>query len=519
MEIKESITLRDILRIFFSHKVFFIVFPVVLAVSAYIGNELQTGKYEASVKMFLKAEKTTESNFYKGIGAADLIADHSGLLKSNIVLNRVIKALKLDERPADFEKRYASPLKKALIDYRFKERGVQPDAETGFNSALSTLNGNIRMIPQGTSRLFIIKVMDYDRGQVAKIANSVSRSYIIFDLEQQIEELKLKYGEKHSVVLQLKDYIEDFKKTLHGELIPDMEAIGPASIKIVAQAEGSFKKKGVSKNLLMIFAFFSGIFLAIALSTVIELSDQTFKLPKTIVEELNVPLLCSLPKRKPRENILLNGSNFGTTDYLKSFQPLAEQLPLTMRGEDLKTLLITDAEGSRETTIISANISIYLAQITGRKVLIIDADLRNSSLSKILNLKNDMGLADILERKANLIDSIQDMGSNLYVVPSGKTELNSTVLLDSSEMSRVINKAKESFDLIFINCPDLKKYTDPVIISHITDGTVLVLNAGKIKKQVLNIAMAPLRQNKVNIVGVILNEYKHVIPEMIYKLT
>ncbi len=524
MENTKSFTIRDIVRIFFNHKVFFIVLPLVLVISAYIGGQLRTPVYTASVRMFIKGEKRTTADFYSGIQMANPVSNHSALLKSNRVLNRVVEALKLYKRPVDYERKYTTPLNKAFIDYRNRSRknnnqDNEADDRVKKAAALGNLFSRVGVTPIPESALFYIHVSDYDPYHAVRMANSVSRSYVIFDLEQQIEELKLKYGDKHSIIMQLKIYIEEFKQTLNGELIPDLEAIGPATVKIVAQAENASINVGVSSTILMLFAIVTGFFMAGTIASVIEYTDNTFKTPQKVIDHLRIPVLATIPKKKSSKIQLINESKPEISSYVESFQNLSRHLPLLMRDKKVKSLLITGVEDSQGTAVVNANLGICLARNSGRKILLVDADLRTSSLSKSLNAMNDIGLANILEGNASMINVVQSLGTSLDLLPSGTTEVNPVMLLESSEMSEVIKQAKEVYELILVNCPDVKNHTDPAILSSVVDGTVLVINAGSVKRQVYEIAIMHLKQEKDNMIGAILNNYQHVIPEIIYKLT
>jgi capsular exopolysaccharide synthesis family protein len=267
----------------------------------------------------------------------------------------------------------------------------------------------------------------------------------------------------------------------------------------------------------MIFSFVTGILLACIVAAMLELTDNTFKTPQQTVDHLKLPALGSIPKRKLKSHQIFNGVN-GNDEYFKSILQLSQQLSLLMREKKMKTLLITGVGESQETTLISANISICLAHNTGRRVLLFDADLRHSSLPACLNMINGRGLADILEGKATLEDVIQRHEDYLDILPAGSTKLNSDSLLDSHAMSSVISKIKDLFDIIIINCPNLKNSTDPAVLSSFADGTVVVINAGKVKREIYEIALEPLRQKQVTIVGTILNNYRYVIPEFIYRL-
>lgn len=520
----KALTIRDYLRVIFKHKILFVILPFAILIPVYISLELPTPRYRASVQLLIKAAKPTEADYYKGIMGHDIIMDHILLVKSNIVLNRVVEALKLYQRPDDYVKRFSSPLRAALIDYSNRKKNKKTGElfprkkQALFAQAVANLSGSISAAPEQSSNIFSISVTDYDRVAAARIANSVSRSYVIFDLEQQIVELKLKYGEKHSTVTQLNNYIKDIEKTLDGEVLPDLEAIGPASIKIIKQATNAGQGRRVNKALLYAVAVFAGIFFSIVFAFTLEYIDQTFKTSQEMEKFFNTPSLGSIPKRRQGESLLISDSA-PVTNYVSSLDRLSHHIHLLMNDSNMKSILIADAEASKGTAAIIANIGIYLSSKAGCKVIIIDTNLRAAVLSEIFNIPNTVGLADVFKRKTSFEDAVQNISANLTVLTSGQTELNPITILDSSQMSDIINKAHEYYEIVLINCADIKNYTDAVILSSIVNGFVFVANEGKIKRQIVEYAMVPFKKKNINVNGVIINNYRYLIPEIIYKLT
>jgi capsular exopolysaccharide synthesis family protein len=185
----------------------------------------------------------------------------------------------------------------------------------------------------------------------------------------------------------------------------------------------------------------------------------------------------------------------------------------------LKTILLTDVEGSEVNAITIANLGTYLSHNTGNKVLIIDANFRKPSLHQIFNIPNSRGFTNVLDEKIKLDDTIIDLGSHLYFLPTGKTMSNGLALLNSPIMSDVIKKVKEQYDIIFVRCADIKNFTDAVILSSITDGLIVSINEEKDRRQIVKKAIAPFQKQNAKIIGAILNDCKYVIPKMIYKIT
>lgn len=521
------ITLRDYVRVLFKNKIVIMLTFVMIMSAVYIGLQFQTWAYEASVKMVVSGAKESQAVYYKGlIFPETLTKNHAQLVKSNIVLERVVKALELYKRPINYERQFYSPLKAALTDYQNKEFLVQFEKATPeqkqeflFRNAVSSLSGHISVGQIKDSDLFEIKVRDNSQQSALTIANSVSRSYIIFDLEQQIAEMQLKFGEKYQTIVQLKNYVETLKKTLDGRLLPDIEAFGPASIKVIEQARKSgYVESGINVTFGLILAFFTSAIVSVIFAFTIEYSSQTFDIPRDIEIFLGIPYLGSIQRlRKKSKNKLLT-SGTGSIQLIQSYQTITDQVLLLIKDRKLTSLLIIDAEGSKETANIIANLGSCLAEKIGRRVLIVDANLRNPSQSKIFNISNNPGLVNILEGEVNFEDSIQSVGHNLYILPTKESAINPMTLLNSSAMSDVLAKAKEQFEIVLVDCVDLRNFSDAVVISSLTDGTVFIINEGKVRREVVKNAIAPLNRNKVNIIGAILNNRSYVIPKIIYKL-
>ncbi len=526
----EKSTLRDYLRVLFRHKIVIIITLITIMTTVFVGLELKTPVYEAQITMLITATTRVTSTYFRELRTFrdfGVLLTQSELVTSRPVLEYTVKTLRLDQRPLDYEKQFSSKLKADLIDYRLKKRKAKIEAMTPekkevflFRIATKSLGKNIEVKPIRDSNLFTIRVKDFDPEEAARIANVVSRSYIIFTLEMQLTEFQLKFGEKHSSTVQLMDHIEIMKKRLNGELITnELEAIGPGSVKVVEQAVIPLEPLKTNKIFIIFIAFFVSGVLGGILAFGFDYLDQTFKSYQDVEKFLNLPFLGSIPKRRSKDTLLIDIKRTLNTPYMRSYQNLSDQIYLLMRDKNLNSVLITDAEASEDLTVVIANIGIYLSQKAGFRVLIIDADLRTPSISKIFKISSAPGLTDVLEGKISFEDTIQNLGFSLYVLPAGETVFNPVSLLGSSIMSEVIKKAKEQYEIIFINCADLKNFSDAVILAPIMDGIILVVNEGRVERQVVKTAVAPLELKNANLIGVILNNHKLAIPRIVYKLT
>ena len=522
-------TLRDYLKILFRHKVVIITTYITIMAAVFISIEFKTPYYEAVTTMLVRASTKVESPYYRPmvVYPAEVAKTQSAIILSNPVIERTVRSLGLDKRPIDYAQQFNSPIKSALMASRYEQfksklEAMEPEEreEILFRNAVQNLKGNIETKTVLQTNLLTITARDFDPEEAARIANAVSRAYVIFDLEMQLAEFQARFGEKHSSSVQLRDYIETMKAQLNGELLVDeVKAIGPGTVKIVEQAippgSPSVTNKPVALGLAFLLSGVVGGLLAFGFDRL----EQTFRSPHDVERFLDVPFLGSIPKRKPKDKLLITEAGPSSTKYALSFQDISAQIDLLMKDKNLKSVLLTDAEGSGETAAVIANIGICSSRYAGHRTLIIDADLRSPSISGIFDISDKPGLVDVLEGKVSFKDAVRHIGHNLYVLPSNNTAFNPVTLVGSSMMTDVIRRAEEEYEITFIACADLSHYTDAVILSSIVDGTVLVVNEGRVKRQVVMAAIAPLAQKKAVLLGAVLNNRIYEIPDVIYKMT
>lgn len=520
-------TLRDYLRVLFRHKTVIAVTILTVCATVFTGLKLKTEVYESSVKMLITAEKQVESTYLKEMYSGRNVQQtltQSEIVKSNPVLNRVVRSLALDKRPLDDEKKSSSPLKARLIDYNTRAFSKKLESVPAgqrdaffFRRAVESLKNSINVEPIRDTNMFTISVRDYNPVAAALIANVVSRSYVMFDLEQQLAELKLKYGTKHPTVNLIEDSIAALNKTLDGRPLDDIEAMGPASVKIMEQANAAMEPTGTSQTLTFMLAVVMSVFLAVMLAFVFEYTDQTFKTPRDIARFLKVPFLGSVARTRFSGNKLIKDAR-EKSGYFQSYRGLSDQICLLFKSENLRSFLITSATANEGSAKIVANTGYYLARILQHRVLIIDANLRTSSMSRLLKhtAPQEKGLAAYLEDRASIDEIVQDYGVGPDVITGGATNKNPATLLGSEKMGQLLKTAAREYDIVLIDCANVQDYKDAAVLSALADGLALTVNEGATRRQVVQNACAQLQEHNAKIKGVILNNRTFPIPGIIY---
>jgi len=481
----DELTLGDYLKVIFRQKWVIITAIITVTIAVALGLWIKTPMYEATVKMLVTAQKGIENPYYSpliGMQNIQVALTQSEIVKSMPVLERALKAVGL--KPLDFEKRYASPPRKAIIDWQVSSMNKklneisakiedpkvaeQQKQSILFRFALEELKQGIKVEPIRDTNLFTISYSDYDPGIAAAIANIVSRSYVIFDLEQQLAELQMKYGEKNLAVTQLRDNIAKMEQSLNGQPLPNIEAIGPASVKIVEQAIPPMKPTGLPKPLMLILAFFMSIFLGVMLAFGFEYMDQTFKSPQDVEKILEMPLLGSIPRKsKPQ-----------------SYEFIADQLCFELRDRNLRSLMIAAALPKEGVTTVIANLAKTIANKCRPKVLIIDANLRKPAMHQFFKISNNDGLVGVLEGRVSLEKAVHNTGDNLFILTAGKADISPSTLIESHRMAELINMAKEKYDVVFLDCSNLREAKDAIALSSHVDSIVFMVNEGRTRRQI-----------------------------------
>lgn len=141
----------------------------------------------------------------------------------------------------------------------------------------------------------------------------------------------------------------------------------------------------------------------------------------------------------------------------------------------------------------------------GKKVLLIDADMRRPRLAKIFDLANNDGLSNVLFEKIDIHSKIRKV-EGFHVLPSGPIPPNPAEMLSSDRMLDVLTQLKNEYDYIIIDSPPVSYVTDGAVISSICDGTLLVVAAGQTDERMAISAKAQLSKVSANILGVVLTK-------------
>ena len=180
---------------------------------------------------------------------------------------------------------------------------------------------------------------------------------------------------------------------------------------------------------------------------------------------------------------------------------------LAFCGKDIKVITITSSVPNEGKSSVAFDLSKTMAE-GGKKILMVDADLRKSVLAAKYHIQGiDKGLSHYLTGQAEIEDIIYETETEgFYLSVAGPLSPDPTSLLDSDQFQKFIDKVREDYDYVIIDAPPLGVVIDAVIIGKYCDGAVLVIEQGFIKRKVVQDVIKQLKRGEVRILGAVLNK-------------
>ena len=192
----------------------------------------------------------------------------------------------------------------------------------------------------------------------------------------------------------------------------------------------------------------------------------------------------------------------------EQYRTIRTNINFSLPDKELQTILFTSSSTGEGKSTTAANVAIVFAQ-EGKKVLLIDADMRKPTMHFTFQTSNSPGLSNVLTKQWNLEDVRRKTEFNgLDLVTCGPIPPNPAELLSSKSMDALLREAKMAYDIIILDAPPVLLVADSQILSNKCDGTILIVSSGKTEKGSVVKAKEVLQTSKACIIGTVLNNFK-----------
>jgi capsular exopolysaccharide synthesis family protein len=303
----------------------------------------------------------------------------------------------------------------------------------------------------------------------------------------------------------------DTNRELYDGLLQRYKEIGVAAgvsnnnISVVDQAQNGYKfKPSLARNLALGLA--AGLMLGVLLALAFEYLDDTLKSPEDVEKQLKLSVLGVIPLLKAPMTVA-KALEDSRSAFAESYRSVRTALQFATDKGVPRSLLITSSTPSEGKSTTALTLARNFAQL-GKRVLIIDADLRNPSLHRSLGLDNSSGLSNYLAGALKATDVIRATDtSGLMVMSTGPLPPNPAELLMGPKMLSLISIAREKFDQVIIDGPPVMGLADAPILGNLADGTLLVVEAGETRITVARNALKRLLAARAHVVGGLLTKF------------
>ncbi len=354
-------------------------------------------------------------------------------------------------------------------------------SQEGIDIPPQELLRKVSAVPEANSTSVKITFSDSSPTRVADIANAWGEVLVLKTLQSEANEF---YDQNLKTLL------------LNGNLVFTNRAVPPT--KPSQPKSGAYLALGA----------FVGLLLGLGLAVVLEFLDPHFRSASEAEEILGLPVLGTIPREKGDRALKLLPYFGEGSPVWEAYSELRSGIILTRKGEPPKSILAVPAIPFETGPAVAANLAASIAN-TGRRTVLLDCDLRDAALSRLLEAERRPGISDALEGGKDFHDMVLETGiTNLYLVPAGKKRENSTDLLSLKSFSGELQELEGSYDQLVLYAPPLAVSMDGAVVAAQVQACLVIIDIGLATREVASEAMHNLRLLGVVPTGVVLANVK-----------
>ena len=343
------------------------------------------------------------------------------------------------------------------------------------------------------------------------LATYKQRANALPELQQRQRELERQLQAAQSIYTTLLQRLQETR-------VEENRNVG--NVRIVEKAKVPEVPVAPDKLKNLVLGSLAGILLAISTALVLDILDTSIKTVREAREIFGYTLLGLIPfyrfdgvkskktifpDKNPEQSIpKIVVRDTPRSPISESYRMLQANLKFLNSDTELKVMVVTSSVPQEGKSTISANLAMVMAQ-SGRRVLLVDADMRRPVQHQILDLINDAGLSNVLVGQAELKTVIKEVSNNLHVLSAGVIPPNPMALLDSQRMASLVKNFSDCYDFVIIDTPNLNVAADALILGKMADGILIVVRPGLVDSASAASAKEFLEQSSQNVLGLVVN--------------
>ncbi|NDC58783.1 MAG: polysaccharide biosynthesis tyrosine autokinase [Alphaproteobacteria bacterium] len=364
------------------------------------------------------------------------------------------------------------------------------------------------------------KIAALDKAIASERSNIVGALETEFRAAQAREDaLKKRVGELKGEVQDVQDRTIDYNilsrevdtlRTQYNALLQRFKeisiasGIGSSQVSIVDQAQTPRIPFEPNLRSALLRGGFFALLIGIAFAMLLEYIDDTIKTPDDIKSKLGLALIGVVPKVDGKDEIQEELTDTRSSAY-EAFASARTALQFSTPLGAPRTLLVTGVRPGEGKTTTSLGLAFAFAGI-GKQVLIIDADMRRPSF--LADPKASRGLSGVLTNNVALMDNVVDgRAPNIKLLPAGVLPPNPAELLANPRFEQILREAQDHFDIIIVDAPPVLDFADAPLLSSVCEATILVTQAGNVRRPVVLRSIDRLLSANANLAGGVLTKF------------
>lgn len=311
----------------------------------------------------------------------------------------------------------------------------------------------------------------------------------------------------------------DNSNKLYSSLLQRREEVNVASqattsnISIVEPAVTPLKKYRPQPKVNLLIGMLAGLILGLTFAFLREALDNKIKTSDDLEKLTGLPILGMIPritKAEVKKNLDMISLLMPQSAPAEAYRILATNIRLMFRADENHVMLVTSINSGEGKSTSATNIACSYAKM-GKKVLLVDADMRDASIHKKLEINNKHGLTHYLRGEIDLVGITQPVKKipGLYAITSGDFDVDPVSLLSHERMSYLTSQGGSIFDYVIIDAPPINGFADSLILTSLATSTVLVAREDDLNARTIKGALAQLRRVKNNVAGFLLINAKN----------
>lgn len=479
----------------------------VAAVSSYLGSLATPRTYQSRTTLMvgtvLQNPNPNQAEFYTGQALAQ---SYSDLVKREPILRATLNALGLPWDVGTLQNMVNSRVVPGtqLIEIAV----IDTEAQRAQVLTEEVANQLILQSPSGTDpekdaeRQFIVEQISELKGNIQQAQAEIrqlDQTIAQANSARQIQEARARQS-------SLQQQVTTWQST-YAQLLNNLQQGSTNFLQVVeaAQIPGGPLGSGTMTNVLLAAAI--GAVLSVGAAFLLEYLDDTLKTPDDVRDVLDLNMLGGVAR--------IEGEAYADklitvtqprSPISEAYRMLRTNLQFSAVDKPLQSLMITSSSPEEGKSVTAANIAAVLAQ-AGKKVILIDADLRRPRQHSIFNLTNSRGLTSILlDTNITLADVLQGTAlETLKVITSGPVPPNPSELLGSKRMGYLIDALQKQADVLVFDSPPALAVADASVLASRLDGVLLVVDAGRTRRGMARRSKEALAAVNAHVLGVVLN--------------